>query len=103
MTVSEAWKQMCEDYLEGHPEAEGLEYIVEAISGGGYGEGGMLQRPITAASLAKYLERMADANGTWGQIVELMTQDLEEGEELSPDTLMYLTDITCCGLEARED
>lgn len=90
---------MCEDFLEDNTEGEGLGYIVDAITGGQ--DGGPLTKPLTAASLAKYLERLADGYGTWEQIVDLMTQDLEEGEGPAPDNLMLLTDLPCCGLTAK--
>lgn len=33
MTVREAWIQMCDNFLVDNPEAEGLCYIVDAITG----------------------------------------------------------------------
>jgi hypothetical protein len=90
---------MCADFLEDNPEAKGLCYIEDAITGGQ--GGGIWPNPLTAVSLAKYLERLADAHDTWRQIVGIMTQDLEDGEELPPDTQMFLTDLSWWGLESK--
>lgn len=87
------------DFLEDNSDAQGLGYIEDAITGGQ--GGGMLPKPLTAASLAKYLMKLADGHDTWRQIVDLMKQDLEDGEEIDPDNLMFLTDLTCCGLTSK--
>jgi hypothetical protein len=67
MTVMEAWLQMCENFLEDDPEAEGLVRVVEAISGG-YGSTRRLPEPLTAKWLADELAWVADGCRTWSQI-----------------------------------
>jgi hypothetical protein len=99
MTVREAWIQMCADFLEDNPEARGLGYIEDAVTGGQ--GGGMLPKPLTAKSLARYLENLADGHDTWRQIVDLMTQDMEEGDDLEPDCQMCLSDLSGSGLTSK--
>jgi hypothetical protein len=88
---------MCADFLEDNPEAKGLCYVEDAITGG---QGGNIwPKPLTAVSLARYLEGLADAHDTWRQIVELMRQDLEEGEEI--ESTFWLGDLVGSGLESN--
>jgi hypothetical protein len=96
MTMNQAWIEMCADFLEDNPEAEGLLSIELAITGGQ--GGGMWPKPLTAVSLARYLESLADAHDTWRQIVGIMTQDSEDGDEIQP---MWLGDLICWGLESK--
>lgn len=60
-----------------------------------------MPKPLTAVSLAKYFESLVDAHDTWRQIVALMTDGLEDGEELDAHNLMLLADLSCSGLTSK--
>ena len=89
---------MCADFLEDNPEAKGIVEIVDAMTGGQEGFG-FLPKPLTAVSLARYLQCLASEHDTWRQIVELMRQDLEDGEEI--ESTFWLGDLVGSGLEGK--